>query len=226
MANGILIVGPPGSGKSTSIESLDPNSTFIINIKNKALPFRAWKNNYKTLNKENVNGNYLGTDNTAVILATMQHINDKMPHIKTIIIDDLQYMSANEFMRRSGETGFTKFNIIAKNLYDVLDIYNKLRDDLFVIYTNHEEDFIDSVGDRRVKVKTVGKAVDSYITVEGLFTTVLFTKVKKGKEGMEYTFVTQSDGATTAKSPRGTFDSLEIPNDLNFVINKTKEYNN
>jgi hypothetical protein len=42
---------------------------------------------------------------------------------------------------------------------------------------------------------------------------------------MEYSFITQSDGMTTAKSPRGMFETLEIPNDLKFVINKINEYN-
>jgi len=81
------------------------------------------------------------------------------------------------------------------------------------------------MGDRKVRAKTIGKMVDSVVTLEGLFTTVLFTKVKKGKEGMEYSFITQSDGMTTAKSPRGMFETLEIPNDLKFVINKINEYN-
>lgn len=81
------------------------------------------------------------------------------------------------------------------------------------------------MGDRKVRAKTIGKMVDSVVTLEGLFTTVLFTKVKKGKEGMEYSFITQSDGMTTAKSPRGMFETLEIPNDLNYVINKINEYN-
>lgn len=69
------------------------------------------------------------------------------------------------------------------------------------------------------------KLVDNVITLEGLFTIVFFTKVKKGKEGMEYIFATQTDGTNTAKSPKGMFDSLEIPNDLNFAIQKMNEYN-
>ena len=133
---------------------------------------------------------------------------------------------ANEYMNRIKETGFQKFNDIGKNIYSVADLHNKLRDDLIVAYLNHPDESTDAMGDRRVRAKTIGKMVDSVVTLEGLFTTVLFTKVKKGKDGMEYSFITQSDGATTAKSPRGMFDTLEIPNDLNYVINKMNEYNN
>ena len=122
-------------------------------------------------------------------------------------------------------TNVQKFNDIGKNIYSVADIHNKLRDDLIVVYINHPDESTDAMGDRKVRAKTIGKMVDSVVTLEGLFTTVLFTKVKKGKEGMEYSFITQSDGMTTAKSPRGMFETLEIPNDLKFVINKINEYN-
>lgn len=226
MGQGLLLVGPSGSGKSTSLEHLDPAQTFIINVKNKALPFKGWKANYTPFSKENPNGNYIGTDDAATIMKIMQHVSDKMPHIKHLIVEDFQYMSANDYMRRSSETGFNKFVIIGKNIYDVADLHNKLRDDLTVVYINHDDESTDAMGDRKIKAKTIGKVVDNVITLEGLFTVVLFTKVKKGKEGMEYYFVTQTDGATTAKSPRGMFDSLEIPNDLNYVINKINEYNN
>jgi len=226
VANGILIIGESGSGKSTSIETLDPKQTFIINVKNKPLPFKGWKANYLPFNKDNPNGNYIGTDDPNTILRTMQYVSDKMPHIKHLIIEDYQYMSANEYMNRASEAGFAKFTSIGKNIYSTADLHNKLRDDLTVVYINHPDESTDAMGDRKVRAKTAGKLIDNVVTLEGLFTTVLFTKVKKGKEGMEYSFITQSDGMTTAKSPKGMFDTLEIPNDLNYVINKMNEYNN
>lgn len=65
------------------------------------------------------------------------------------------------------------------------------------------------------------------ITVEGLFTYVLFTQRVKDDDGnMQYKFVTQSDGTTTAKTPLGCFEEAFIDNDLQFVFNKIDEYNN
>lgn len=224
MGHGIIVIGESGSGKSTAIENLDPTSTFIINVKNKPLPFRGWKTNYLPFNKENTNGNYIGTDDPNTMVKIMQHVSEKMPHIKQLIVEDFQYMAANEYMNRIKETGFQKFNDIGKNIYTVADLHNKLREDLTVIYLNHPDESTDSMGDKKVRAKTIGKMVDSVVTLEGLFTIVLFTKVKKGKEGMEYSFITQSDGMTTAKSPRGMFETLEIPNDLNLVVTKMNEY--
>lgn len=67
--------------------------------------------------------------------------------------------------------------------------------------------------------------LDQVITLEGLFTYVLFTKVLNDGNEIEYKFITNSDGTCTAKTPMGLFDELYIDNDLNYVINKIKEYN-
>ena len=69
--------------------------------------------------------------------------------------------------------------------------------------------------------------LDSVITLEGLFTYVLFTKVIRDESTNEvkYKFITNSDGTCTAKSPMELFDDILIDNDLNFVINKITEYN-
>lgn len=58
-----------------------------------------------------------------------------------------------------------------------------------------------------------------------MFSIVLYTKVIKQEKGLDFVFVTQNDGSNTGKSPRGMFDTLEIQNDLSFVINKIEEYN-
>ena len=77
------------------------------------------------------------------------------------------------------------------------------------------------------KIKTVGKMLDEKVTLEGLFTTVLFTDVTKDKGNgeLKYTFTTQNDGTTRAKSPRGMFEEMQIPNDLALVSQKIDEYN-
>lgn len=46
MANLIAIVGDSGSGKSSSIRTLNSAETFIINVASKPLPFRGWRTKY------------------------------------------------------------------------------------------------------------------------------------------------------------------------------------
>ncbi len=121
-----------------------------------------------------------------------------------------------------------KFTSIGKNIWMLAELPKNLdRDDLDIFYLTHAESaFDDSTGSKFMKAKTVGKLVDNVITLEGMFTIVIYTEVEKTKEGVKHWFVTQNDGSTTAKSPMGMFDEVKIPNDLNLIKEKLNEYYN
>lgn len=69
--------------------------------------------------------------------------------------------------------------------------------------------------------------IDNMITVEGLFTYVLFTSRRQNDDGvMEYKFMTNSNGSNTAKTPMGCFNEEFIDNDLQFVFDSIDKYNN
>jgi hypothetical protein len=225
MSTLVGIVGQSGTGKSTSIETLNPKETVIINVSNKPLPFKGWKSNY-TQGKLSEGANYISTDVAATIVQALKYISDNRPEIKHIIIDDLQYLMSFEFMAKAKEKGFEKFTDIGKNTFDVLNASRQLRDDLIIFAIYHEETTSENFNPKR-KIKTIGKLLDDKITLEGLFTIVFFTEVKiEEDQRPHYYFVTQTDGVTTAKSPRGMFDELLIPNDLSFVSTKINEYYN
>lgn len=77
------------------------------------------------------------------------------------------------------------------------------------------------------KLKVVKKMVDEKLTLEGLFSIVLFGKAKRNKDGeIRYVFETQTNGENTCKSPRGMFPTLEIVNDLQYVVDSIKNYEN
>lgn len=102
-----------------------------------------------------------------------------------------------------------------------------MRDDLMVFYLTHAEESTDLEGKRKVKAKTIGKLIDDKLTLEGLYSIVLFGKVKKNKDGdMRYIFETQNNGENTCKSPKGMFTSFEIPNDLQTVRDAIINYEN
>jgi len=227
MSQEILVIGESGSGKSASLENLDPKSTFLFNVVKKPMPFRGWKTKWQPLTKETPNGNYMATDNPTTIQATMQHINTNMPHITTIVIDDFQYIMANEFMRRAHERGFDKFTDIGLHAWEIITLGKNLREDLTFVVLGHAEVSTDLSGGRRLKFKTIGKLVDDKINVEGLFTVVLFTHVGPDENNkICYRFKTQTDGSTTGKAPKGMFKEEKIENDLDYVIKTVTEYNN
>lgn len=214
MSNLILIIGESGTGKSTSIESLDPKETFIIQVINKPLPFRGYRKKYPLI-KDGVGNRYI-SDDYINIIRLINHISAKMPHIKTVIVDDFQYILSNEFIRKATEKGFDKFTLMAQHYYEIITAAGSAREDLNIIFLSHSE----KKEDGSTKVKTIGKLLDEKITVEGLFTIVLNTEVENG----EYYFVTQNNGRNTTKSPKGMFEDFKIPNDLNYVVKKINEY--
>jgi hypothetical protein len=224
MAQSVLVIADSGTGKSTSIRKLDPKETFIINIANKPLPFKGWKGNYKNISKDNPKGNMTSASSAAGIIKAMNHVNDKMPNIKTLVVDDWQYMSSFEYFDRANEKGYDKFTQIAANLAQVAKMPKDMRDDLTIFFLTHSEDSTDVNGHRKVKAKTIGKMIDNTLTLEGLFSIVLFGRVKKDEDGLEYGFDTVNNGENTCKSPMGMFKDSFIENDLQLVKDCIAEY--
>lgn len=229
MAELCAVVGESGSGKSTSLRNLDPKSTFIVNVANKPLPIRGYKKNYIPLEQDSetkqFTGNLYNTSKSDKVLQIFKIIDKTMPHIKTIVVDDAQYLMAFEVLDRALEKGFDKFSQIAQNFYSILQAAIGLREDLKIFMLFHSENAGDALNPK-YKIKTQGKMLDSVLTIEGLFTYVLFSVMKSGdNDNMEYLFMTNSDGTNTAKSPMGCFEEIYIDNDLAYVIEKINEYN-
>jgi len=131
---------------------------------------------------------------------------------KAIVIDDSQYLMANELFDRAYEKGYDKFTGMAANFRNLIHFVNELEEDDKIVYFLHHSELAD---DGREKVKTIGKMLDEKLCVEGCFDIVLYCQ--------DYKFFTQSNGQSTAKTPEGMFES-EIPNDLKFVDTTIREY--
>lgn len=199
MAIPVLIIGESGSGKSASMRNFKGGDIGIINVSGKPLPF---KSDLKTFKSDD----YMQIDQVIKKAAS-----------KSIVIDDAQYLMANEYMRRSGETGYQKFTDIGKNYWSLVQtVIKELPEDVIVYFLCH----MDRDQDGNEKAKTIGKLLDDKITVEGMFTIVLKTEAVDGK----YQFRTQTNGKDTVKSPIGLFDTTEIDNDLKLVDGKIREY--
>lgn len=199
MSIATMILGESGTGKSTSLRNLNPDETLLIQSVRKPLPFRSV--NWKPYNKATKQGSVITTDNPAFIEGAMRSISRPV-----VVIDDFQYVLANEFMRRSDEKGFEKFTEIGRHAWDILRAATDLADDRRVYILAHTAS--DEFG--KTKMKTIGKLLDEKITPEGLVTIVLRTAVRDG----QYLFATQNSGSDTTKSPMGMFADHYIDNDL------------
>lgn len=200
MAIPVLILGESGTGKSASMRNFKRDQVAVINVAGKPLPFKSDLPTYTT-------------DSYPKIVRALTDM--KTP---SAVIDDAQYLLANEFMRRSGEMGYQKFTDIAKNYWSLIaeTVSKNLPSNKIVYFLSH----IDRDQDGHEKCKTIGKLLDEKITVEGLFTIVLKTHVEDGK----YTFFTQNSGTDTVKSPIGMFAESQIDNDLKMVDDTIRAY--
>lgn len=196
----VLIIGASGSGKSTSLRNFSENEVTIFNVANKMMPFRK----------------KLHVINNADYAAIGKELSKKDK--KIYVIDDSQYLLAFEMFDRAKETGYGKFTDIALRFRNMLDfIIRQLPNDVMVYFLHHSEE----TESGKIKAKTIGKMLDNQLTVEGLFSIVLYCKI----DGDKHVFETQSDGYTTAKSPMEMFDRV-IDNDLKAVDNTIREYYN
>lgn len=211
MSMPILILGASGSGKTTSIEELPANETFLISVKRKELPFRGANKNYIEINdKTSPNGNRLISDSYKDIFNAIIKIDKELTQYKNIVLDDTQYLIVNHFMKYFNKTDTYKlFNEIALNFWKLLELISNLREDLFIFLLHHIE-----INDHGIIVpKSFGKLLNEKIDIAGNFTIVLLAQ----REGINNFFYTQNDGSSPAKSPKGMFNDIKIDNNLKFI---------
>lgn len=209
MSIAAFILGESGTGKSTSLRNLNPADTLLIQSIKKPLPFRS--KGWAYVSKEG--GNMIVSDQSAQIIAAMQKTRRPV-----IVLDDYQYILANEFMRRTEERGYDKFTEIGRHAWDILCAASALPDHVRVYILSHTE--TSETG--RIKAKTIGRMLDEKITLEGMLSIVMRTCIVNG----QYLFATRNNGMDTVKTPLGLFESEHIENDLAAVDAAIVEYYN
>lgn len=210
MSKAIMILGASGSGKTTSLEKLDPKQTFYIDADGKGLSWKGWRQQY---NKENKN--YYRCDAPEQIFSLMQQIDEKQKQIKFLVIDTLNGCMVADEMRRSKEKTYDKWMDLAQSVYGIVDYANKMREDLTVILVGHTQTSEDGF----TCMLTNGRKLNK-ICLESKMTTVLLSRIN---ENGEYVFETRAKNST-AKTPRGAFEVDEIPNDITIVIDALKDF--
>ena len=213
MSKVICIMGESGAGKTTSMRNLPPEETCYIDADGKGLSWKGWRKQYSKENK-----NYIKTDDPDKVKLCMQRVNNKQTHFKYLIIDTLNGIMVGDEMRRMQEKGYDKWVDLAQSVWNIVDFANNMRDDLTVIFTAHTQTESDDNGYQFTRIRTNGKKLNK-IYLESKMTTVLLAK----KKGDRYLFETQAN-QSSAKSPMGAFDTLEIDNDIVQVIQALEEY--
>lgn len=213
MAKVLCVMGESGSGKTTAMRTLPPESTLYIDCDGKGLSWKGWRNQYNVERK-----NYAKTSDKGKVAALLGKCNE-MPQIKHIIVDTINGIMVDDEFARMGEKNYDKWQDLAAAVYGLISIALKMRDDLTVIFIAHSQTERDDFGNAFTRVKTSGRKLDK-IVLESKFTTVLLAK--RNAQG-QYVFETHANNST-AKTPLGAFDTDEIPNDITEVLKALEEY--
>lgn len=211
MALPVLVIGRSGSGKTYSLKNFKPDEVGVISVEKGRLPFRSDIKVARVPRYENsADINTYAQANMAKYSWIIKAISSAK--VKSMVIDDSQYLLVNELFDRAAEKGYDKYTQMAANFRNLIHAVNDMPDDDKIVYFLHHSE---ADTDGREKVKTIGKMLDEKLTIEGCFDIVLYCQ--------DHKFFTQANGQSTAKSPEGMFE-LEIPNDLKFVDSAIRDY--
>ena len=215
MGKVVAIMGDSGSGKTTSFRNIDPKTTLYVDCDKKGLSWKGWKKDFNAQNR-----NYVVTDIPSEALNILNMVNklDDFKHIKCIVFDTINGLMVADEMRRSKEKGYDKWQDLASCIYNLVDYALVVRDDLTVVFIAHTQTETDDSGYMFTHIKTSGRKLDK-IVLESKMNTVLLAKCVNGR----YVFETQSN-RSTAKSPLGLFDTREMDNDFNIVLEALEDF--
>ena len=197
----VLILGEPGSGKSSSMREFNQDEAVVIQTISKPLPFKSGIKRASTRDFDRARAWVLGENSHSVM-----------------IVDDFGYLITDIYMRYSHgaeklRDQYEVYKIIGANIYNLInEIMEDGRDNRIVYLTMHIEK--DASG--RIEPATVGKMLNEKVKLLGMFTIVLLAT----SQGGEYKFVTNGE---PLKSPPGMLP-LEMPNDLKAVDTAIREY--
>lgn len=217
-------MGESGSGKTTSMRNLNPETTFYIDADKKGLSWRGWKSSYNTENR-----NYVATDIPSMISTYLERLNlthegmseeqkARWSKFKTVVIDTVNGVMVGEEMRNAKLQGFGKWTDLAQFVWSIFDYALTMRDDITVIIVAHAITDADDNGIVFTHMRTNGRKLEK-IVLESKLTTVLLAECKDG----QYIFHTHAN-RNSVKTPLGAFEEDEIPNDIITVINALEEY--
>ena len=214
MAMVIAVMGESGSGKSTSMRTLPPESTYYIDADGKGLPWRGWRQQYNAEKK-----NYFRGSEKEKIISILDGINNKRQDIKYVVVDTINGIMVDDEMARMKEKSYDKWADLAAAVYGMIIYSLRMRDDMTIIFVAHTQvDRDENTGMTWTRIKTNGRKLDK-IVLESKFTTVFHARCLDG----QYIFETRSNNST-AKTPMGAFEEATIENDIMKALERLEEY--
>ena len=206
----VLICSPTGYGKSSSLRNLPASRTVIINLENKALPFKGFKD-FKNIN-------ITSYKKFAQVLTELKKSED----YDYVAIDS--FTSLTEIIHKYCELTFSGFEIYKQ--------YNSMiQDALWTIKALPQQVFVTAIpeylettfGEPKGYAKVKGK--EWKYSIEKEFAIVLWIDLIEDEDGevIDYVFKYKPNKHNTAKAPHEMFEG-DVKNDALFVSESIHEY--
>jgi hypothetical protein len=203
----------PSTGKTTSFRNLGPE-TVLYNTEKKMLPFK----------------------NKGIRMATASSVDELISKLKkfadpkwgasieNIIVDSFSDF-ADMLMAecRMKHKGFDVFNAYNGKIYEFFQALKTL-EGKYVFLTGHPETLQDADGNVIYRMSVKGKEWEG--RVEKVATCVLYAdpQRKANGKGVEYRFLTNTDGRYPAKTPMEMFKTMHIGNDVAEIVKVYKSF--
>lgn len=179
-----------------------------------------------------ITGNYVVMKDVRVLEDWIKFVATKMPHIKTLILPDFTHyisevIAQKEFIqRKSGGEAFQRFwELAADALNNFITSIDDLREDLLVVTEYHCE--YNEANNMFEIFVPGGKMLKDKFIPDSYYDVMLYTHVMDDdgniKQEDRYKFVTHRTDKYNARC-LNLFEDTFIPNDLQMVIDKVREY--
>lgn len=188
-----------------------------------------------TLNYKDVGGNVVIVKNVKELSKWLELISSHMPWIHTVILPDFTHfiselISQDEFIeRKSGNEAYQKYwELAAAALRNFILKSDDLRNDMIVV-TEYHADFNPVLNQWEI-FTSGGKMLNEKFLPTSYYDVLVNSKVSKSREDIDFLdkfeFVVRATNEYRFARSMNIFgEALTIPNDLNLLLEKVREYN-
>lgn len=224
----VMINGESGSGKSASLENMPVKETVILTPNSKPLPFKGGSAYGKRLMRLH---SLREIAEKLVALDAMQDDNGNSRAPRYVVVEDFTHYQNNTLLsdkfynEGQGSNKFARWEAFGRSVYNsIWAVAPQLKHIKYVIVIGHTA----KDADGQYSFKTFGKMVGNSMDPVSYSRIALHSLVRREGEGSSaknrYVFLTNSDGVHEAKSPKGMFADMDVPNDLYEVLKTIEQY--
>ena len=208
-----IIAGPSGSGKSSSMRNLGPE-TVVLNTERKVLPFGE---------RGIVN---ISVETTAKMDSALERLHANGT-FRVVVIDSFsEYVDILMHECKQKAKGYDVYSMFNSELFMFFQRLKSLKGkDVFII--GHPEILTDADGNRIQRLRVPGKINEGMIEKNSVCTFFSKTIRRDDGKGVEYRFITNTDGELPSKTPMGMYNpdnEFLIDNDIKKVIERFNAY--